>query len=159
MATNKRPLNTERGFVALMATVVISVVLLILIVQMTLLAWSTRFMVLDRESSERTMHVAQSCAQQAALRVLVSSTYAGGTSTVGEYECVIARVLRHEPSRGLVTVYVQVREGRSQTILEVIYEMNDIYLELVPAVGVSGTSVTPEIVRTSWREIPKLPEM
>ena len=159
MAMNNQSLMPNRGFVALMATITMSAVLLLLIVHMSLVGWSTRFMVLNHETKVQTTHVAHSCADQAILSLVSDSSYRGGTTTVSGVACLVAFVLPHEPNQELVTIYVQVILGKLQTTLKVIYRMDDVHINETPEPDVVVGNTTPNLTRLDWREIPELPEI
>ena len=83
----------QSGYIALMATIIISLILLVMTVQAGSSGWSARFNVLGTEAKEQANALAEGCGEQALATVLTNPNYAGdptGTwTTVGEGKCHI----------------------------------------------------------------------
>ena len=69
--------HTVRGFVALMATVIISAVLLILLFTLGVSSFFSRFDALDTESKHESLAHAESCVSSAMLKLTQAQTYTG----------------------------------------------------------------------------------
>lgn len=72
----------QRGFVALMSTIIISAVLLVLVVGGSLSGWYSRSNVLDAELKQRSGALADACVDVILLQ-LASGPVTVGTTTVG----------------------------------------------------------------------------
>lgn len=77
----KQNLNYSSGYIALMSTIVISVLLLAMAVSLGFAGFFGRFNVLDSESKERSLGLAEACADIAILNFAENISY-GGNETI-----------------------------------------------------------------------------
>ena len=69
------------GYIALMATIIISAILLVLCVEGSLAGFHARFSILGTEAKEQAAALAEGCADQALSAVVTDPTYTGHTTT------------------------------------------------------------------------------
>ena|SRR3989338_10087446 len=85
-------LETQKGFIALMSAIIISVVLLLMITNLSLTGFYGRFNVLDSELKERSSALAEACVDTALLRIANDPTYPYPTNdpiNVDGNDCII----------------------------------------------------------------------
>ncbi|HVZ76336.1 MAG TPA: hypothetical protein VG934_03670 [Candidatus Paceibacterota bacterium] len=75
------PTKNPRGYIALMATIIISLVLLVLVGQEALTGWHARFIVLGTEAKEQASALAEGCADQALAAIAADPSYMGNMTT------------------------------------------------------------------------------
>lgn len=103
-----------RGYAALMATIIISLVLLVMVAQSSITGWHTRFMVLGVERKEQADALARGCIEQAQTQRMADPTYLGSTThhlplgTCTVFPFTIAH-------NGDITIQVQARVGTVHT--------------------------------------------
>ncbi len=153
MYTIKRRQSRTQGFVALMGSVVISMVLLIITTEAVWLGWSTRYMVLNLESKELSVHLAHLCAAQSMSRLVQNPQYLGNETISYSYgACQIESFSFSPESEPKITVRVRVASGRVVTKHEYEYQLTGIKTgEPLPATTMSATSV-PTVQLVNWRE-------
>ncbi len=92
MDSPKQKMN--RGFLALMSAIIISVILLLIAVNLSLVGFFTRFNILGTEMKERSSALADSCIDVAQMKLMQDASYAGNASiTVGENTCFIGPIV------------------------------------------------------------------
>ena len=124
-----------QGFIALMSAIIISAILLVAIISGSLTQFYSRFNVLDQEFKERSSSLADACAQSLLLQLTYSTSYNGGTITVGSDTCTILA-----PVNPL---------GNPRTFpIQAVY--HNTYTDLLVTVDVST------LVVSSWNEVPHL---
>ncbi len=147
--------KSHNGYVALMASVVISVVLLLLSTEAALLGWSTRFAILANESLESSIHLAHSCAELSVGKFLQNPNYRG--SEVLNFKagiCEVSPFIINEVSEKIVTMKVRAVVDQVVIIHEYVYKMTDIHIDepLSSQILVSSNS-EPSLSLVSWREM------
>ena len=92
----RRKIKTNAGFIALMSTVIISVILLLIAVNLSQTSFFGRFNILDAELKEKSSALAEACADTALLKLVNNPSYfppAGGESvSVDGNDCIIESV-------------------------------------------------------------------
>ncbi len=148
-------MKKENGYIALMATIVISIILLMVSVEEGRAGWFARFALLGTEAYEEARALAKGCADRALLRVVVESSYTGdATSSETGGTCHIFHIARDTPTVGLVTVRAQAVVRGTYGNSEAVYDLHDIHTSDIPLtspVGGSDLTVTP----LSYRELPQ----
>lgn len=144
------------GYVALMATIIISIILLVMTVEESTLGWHARFNILGTEAKEQANALAEGCADQALTTIVTDPSYRGNatTTTLGG-TCHVFPVQFNTPTAGFITIRTQAKVRNSFSNIEMSINMNEIHLG-APTSG-SGTSVVPpnfSISIDSWKEIP-----
>ncbi len=86
--------QTNTGFVALISAIIISVILLLMVINVSLTAFYSRFNILDSELKERSSALAEACADTAMLKLANNSSYnpVNEVVTVGSDTCTIISV-------------------------------------------------------------------
>ena len=96
------------GYIALMATIIISLVLLVMIVNEGFAGWMTRFVVLGTEAKEQANALAEGCADQALALLITDPTYLGNsTSNTPGGDCKVFAISPTDLQAGLVTIKTQ----------------------------------------------------
>jgi Tfp pilus assembly protein PilV len=125
----------HNGFVALMAAIIISAMLLMVVTLLSYSGFNSRFNALDFEYKERGSAIAEACADEALLRIARDADYAGkSTSTIGGNQCFI----------GALTTL----SGQTQFTVRAIYQETYTNLKITVATG------TLSVI--SWEEISAL---
>ena len=87
---SKRNLKKNKGFVALMSSIIISVILLLLATNLSFTGFYSRFNILDSEMKERSSAIADACIDIAILKFFQGTPYSVDTNvTVGENTCLV----------------------------------------------------------------------
>ena len=129
-------IDPRGGFIALMSSIIIAVVLMGLVTTLSFSGFLGRFNVLNSEYKERSYAVAEGCANMAIINLGADPGYAGdATTTIGNGTCHIFPVTL---TGSQATVAVQ---GVSKTS----------YTNLVLNVD------TDTLITSNFREVPTLP--
>ena len=143
--------NRTSGYVALMASVIISAILLVLTITAGSIGWSTRMSVLGFEAKAASKALAYGCANYVIGEVIADSHYIGNaTSTYPNGSCYAYLVDFNAISSGLVSVRVLAIVRDSYTRLEVVYDIADTHTRGIPIArkgGVVSTDVQILYVR------------
>lgn len=142
---------------ALMATIVISLVLLVMVVEESSSGWFSRFNILGTEAKEQANALAEGCAEQALATLLTNPSYIGdATTTTADGTCHIFPIQLNFPVMGLVTIKTQAVVRESYANLDMAMEMNDIHLNSIPNDDISPPSLPPNLNLdlNSWHEVP-----
>ena len=84
---------SQRGFIALMSIIIISVVLILGIVSSGLIGYYSRFNTLDSELKERSVAAADGCVDRALLQLAQDPNYTGGVMSLNSIDqCRIGKV-------------------------------------------------------------------
>jgi len=118
----------QKGFIALTSAIIISVLLLAITVSLGFSGFFTRLNILDSESKERSVALAEACIDTAILKLANSTDYvlvsADHVIPVGTDTCNIIS-LAPNPSRSFpITIQTQACINKSVTNLEVIIDDN-----------------------------------
>lgn len=153
MTIHKDPRLTS-GFVALMAVICISLILLVVTLQVTTLGWYTRTRLLEKEFKVQSIALAHSCAERAALQVILNPLYEGGvTITDARGSCYVFPLQPHVSQVHLRTVQVRTVVLKSYTTLVVIYNMHDINQDPIPNALPANGSESLNMTLESWHEV------
>jgi hypothetical protein len=86
-------IKKNKGFLALMSAIIISVILLLIATNLSFVGFYTRFNILDTEMKERSSALADSCIDAAQVKLTENSSYAGNVSiNVSENTCFIGPI-------------------------------------------------------------------
>ncbi|MFH1207740.1 MAG: hypothetical protein V1668_04005 [Patescibacteria group bacterium] len=103
------PLHNQKGYIALIALVIISVVTLAIALSMNSLSITETDTGLVRQQSTQAEQAAYSCLQEAYLRLMRDGAYTGGTTlTVAPGSCTVVSVATPIPADRVVTVAADV---------------------------------------------------
>jgi len=85
----------NRGFMALMSVIIISVILLLIASTLSFSGFSGRLNILDSEYKERSLALADACLDTAILRLATNPAYVGGPPdvSVGSDKCTIRPII------------------------------------------------------------------
>jgi hypothetical protein len=75
MRQKKLKINKHSGFIALMSSIIISVILLVMITGLNLSEFYTRTNILDSELKEKSLALAEACTDTAILKIINNSNY------------------------------------------------------------------------------------
>lgn len=139
--------KNERGYIALVSVLIISVVLLTLAVSVSLTGFYARSNILGTEVKEQSTALAESCIQKAIADVAIGNP-ALGKVKFGEnpydndypYECTIVSVLTDELVTGQTTIYAQATSTPRNSVTNLVVTID---------------SNNQDVVK--WREVPMLP--
>ena len=128
--------NKKGGYIALVTTIILGLVLLTLLLVASNTGLLARFNILDAESKEISMQTAVSCIGSALLKVEQDTQYAGGEIlTVGDYLCWI------RPRSSGEEMQVQVVVNNAYTNFEVEEDGSD--FRECTHFSISGACVLP----------------
>ncbi len=126
----------QDGYVALISTIVISILLLAITVSLGFSSFLGRFDIVDSESKERSLALAEACVDKTTLNIAEGINYTG-TVSIGSDSCSIISVAANTPSIGKTTIKTQAIVNKSYTNLKVVIDSTDFSI-------------------TSWNECPTL---
>lgn len=138
------------GYIALMTTIIISLVILVMIVEEGSTGWYARFNILSTEAKEQANSLAEGCAEQAIAKLLTDPNFTGGATTTKEVgTCHIFPIQTNYPVVGSTTILVQAVVRNSFTNLNIIIDTNNLRSNLISS-STENKNVTPII--NSWIE-------
>ena len=131
--------NDQEGYIALVSAIVISILLISITVIIGMNNFFARFNILDSESKERSLALAEGCADEAIFKINEDASYNPSNEVVpvGSDSCTIVSVQADTPSVGETTIKTQATINKSYTNLKVIVNNTDFTI-------------------TSWSECPTL---
>jgi len=131
------PSSTNRGFIALLSTVIISVLLLAAVISLGTRGVMGRYLLLDLENKKKSEGLASACVQSAIIGIAVDPTHedANNTVAVGKSECLIVSVLANTPSAGKTTIETQGIVSGATTNLRVVVDSATADIESLKEVG------------------------
>lgn len=134
-----------------MATIIISLILLVMTVEQGSSGWYSRFNILGTEAKEQATSLAEGCAEQAMAKLLTDPTYTGGaTTTTSIGTCHIFPVQMNYPIAGLITIKTQAVVRDSYANLDMAMNMNDIHFGSIPSAPSTGTLfITTHVINDS----------
>ena len=148
-ASNKR----TDGYIALLASVIISVILLVLTMTAGSIGWSVRMSILEFEAKAASAALAYGCANYAIAEVVADSNYVGNaTTTYSNGSCFVYSVDFSALTSNIVTIHVVGIVRYSYTTLEVQYNIADIHNRGIP-VSHPGGIVSTEVKIVSMQEL------
>ena len=130
----------QGGYIALMATIIISLILLVMAVKSSSSGWTARFNVLGTELKEQASALAEGCGEQALASLLTNPSYGGNVDIMaGNGSCHIFPIQLNFPVAGLVTIKTQAVVKDSYANLDMAMNMNDIHFGSIPTAPTTGT--------------------
>ncbi len=130
------------GYVALMATIIITAILLVMSVEGSIAGWHARFNVLGTEAKEQASALAQGCADQALSAMITDPSYTGDATTTTDIgTCHVFPIGFNTPATGIVTIRTQANVRGSFANLEMQMNMSEIHIDSVPSAPSQGTIV------------------
>lgn len=138
----------NQGFIALVATIIISLVLLVMAADESSSGWFARFNILGTEAKEQANALAEGCAEQALAMLLTDPTYTGNIDITSlDGTCHVFPIQLNFPTAGLVTIRTQGVVRGSYTNLDMAMEMNDLHFSSIPTAPTTGTLFITTVVR------------
>ncbi len=145
----------RNGYIALMASVIISLVLAGIAVEVASSGFYARMNIVGGERAEEARTLAQGCAQQAVALLITDPTYTGNaTSTFGDGTCHVFPVAFNTPSPGLVTIKTQAQVHGMYSNIVYVENFHDIHFG-EPIGAAVGNDLT--VIPVSYYEVPTLP--
>lgn len=146
----------HNGYIALMTSIIISLVLAGITVEVASSGFYARMNIVGGERAEEARALAQGCAQQAVALLITDPTYTGNaTSTFGDGTCYVFPIMFDTPSLGHVTIKVQANVQDTYSNIVEVWDMGDIHFG-GPTNATPHTN-NPTITRVSQQEVPTLP--
>ena len=113
--------NSKSGFVALITAIALSLILILISVTLNQAGFFTRSTLLESEYKERSVALAEACADNAILRLAVNPNYIGNeTLPIGLDSCLIRQIKRGVPSAGLGTIETRALFREATTNLRIV---------------------------------------
>jgi len=128
--------KAQNGYVALMSVIIISAILVLMATTASFRGFYGRYNVLESEFKERSLAIAEACADTALLYLASNVNYydlAGGTVSISGYTCTISQT--GVPAAGQKRFKTQAIFQNAYTNLEITIDTSDISI-------------------VSWKEIP-----
>src|SRR5260221_6266642 len=104
-------ISKQKGFIALMSAIIISVLLLAITLSLSFSGYFTRFNIVDSESKERSSALGESCGDAAILKLISNKDYVLTASDhaipVGTDACNIYSISPNPPRSGAITILTQ----------------------------------------------------
>lgn len=121
--------NANGGYIALMATIIISVILLVMAAQEASSGWYARYNILGTEAKEQSSALAEGCADQALAMLITDPDYRGNAPiTTAGGTCHVFDVTLNTPLVGFVTIATQAEVRDAYTNLQLTTDMGDIHI-------------------------------
>src|SRR5262245_24206765 len=108
----------QKGFIAVTSAIIITVLLLAITLAIVFTGYFARFNVLDSESKERSVALAEGCADTAIYNFSQGST-ATGSVTIGSDPCSIVFVQDNSPVTGKALIKTQGIINKATTNMKV----------------------------------------
>lgn len=119
--------NIQKGFIALISSIVMSAILLLITTTLSLSSFFTRFTILESEYKERSSALAEACVDSALVKIALDNTYSPSNEIVrvGNNTCLIKRVTTLGTQKTIVT---QGNYQESYTNLSVTIQTNNLQI-------------------------------
>lgn len=132
---DKRDLNS--GYIALTSAVVISALLIGITFTLSFSGFFARFNLLDSELKQKSLALAEACADTALLRLATNQSYSPSNDviSINQDQCTIVLIAPNVPLANQATIKTQAVQKNVTTILEVMVNLNDLTI-------------------ASWQEVP-----
>jgi hypothetical protein len=139
--------NKNGGYIALMATIIIALVLLVMIVKEGFSGWMTRFVVLGTEAKEQANALAEGCIDQAVASLITDPSYLGNTtSSMPGGDCKVFGIDPTDLAAGVVTVKTQAVVREAYANIQTLQQVENIHLGSIPTAPTYGTLIVQTIV-------------
>ncbi len=132
------------GYIALMLTIIISMVLLVMVAEEGFAGWHARFNVLGTEFKEQASALAEGCIDQTITGLVMGVSYDGETplaSPIGT-----CNVLVSTSTPGTVIINTQANVSGSYTNVGMAVQFNDVHIGTVPSAPTTGTLIIQTLV-------------
>jgi len=150
----KKIYSKEKGFIALMATIIISLILLVMVLEEGVSGFHARFNILGTEAKEQATALAEGCADRAAANLITDTNYLGNsTTTLDAGTCHVFPILINSPATGLATIKTQAQVRGSYANLLVTINLHDIHTGSPPLLS-QPPFPNLQVTTISWEETP-----
>ncbi len=153
-------LHQERGYIAIMSSIVIGIFLIACIATGSMSGWHARFTVLQTETKEQSGLLARGCAATALSLIMSERGYVGGVTSsemIGsvEGECYIFPIATSTLPNGSSVVDVRVRARVADTFTNILLTTQLTNMELDDTQSMDQIDLGfPEISTVSVQEMP-----
>lgn len=120
----------EHGYIALISVIIISVLLMTIAMAVSLTGFFSRFNILSEEYKERSLALAEACADTALLSLSLDPGYnpSNQTINIGSDACVVVSKQINNPSSGQTTILTSGQFQQATTNLKVVVGSSDLSL-------------------------------
>lgn len=147
----QKPSTPQSGFIVLMATIIISLILLVMALEEGASGYHARFNILGTEAKEQAVALAEGCADRATANLITDPDYLGNsTTTFSGGTCHVFPIVLNSPAPGLATVKTQARVRGSYANLAITLNMNGLRDDITPPPPPPIFGVTVG----EWEEVP-----
>lgn len=115
--------NTNSGYIALMTSIFISIILLSVSIKQNSLGWDTAFNIINYESKQQSETLAESCVGVAVASFL-NNTHKENITLYPNGRCIYFPIVDNSPSNGLVSIKVSAIVKNSYTNIEAVADKN-----------------------------------
>lgn len=115
--------NKNGGYIALMTSIFISIILLTITVKQNSLGWDTSFNILMSESKQQSETLAHNCVN-IAIASFLNNSYEVNTSEHITGECINFPILDNNPSNGFIKIKITSIVKNSYTNIEAVADKN-----------------------------------
>lgn len=115
--------NKNRGYIALMTSIFISIILLTITVKQNSLGWDTSFNILMSESKQQSESLAHICTDTAIASIL-NNSFEENTTQYKNGKCTNFPILDNNPTIGFMKIKTTAVVNNSYTNIEVIVDKN-----------------------------------
>ncbi len=135
----KIPQKTS-GFIALISTIIIALILLVMAIEEGMAGFHARFNILGTEAKEQAVALAEGCADQATAHLITDPSYLGNsTTTLPAGTCHVFPITLNSPAPGLAIVKTQAQVRGSYANLAITLNMASLHLGGTPVSPTTGT--------------------
>lgn len=153
-----RKRSPQSGYVAIITTVVISLMLLSIIARGGLAGWYTRAMVLDREKKDQANELAYGCVRQVVASIIRDPSLANLSIRSAGGICIVQSADLSDQHNAVIEIEAQVGSvdtgGIAFTHLKISVDFADVYLGADPLESHPAGSDDLDVVIRSIQEIP-----
>lgn len=139
----------QKGFIALMATIIISLILVVMALEEGASGFHARFNILGTEAKEQATALAEGCADQALANLITDSAYIGNTDIpFPEGTCHVDTIDTHLAPLAVIKTQAVVRGSYAN--LSITMNMNNIHLGVSPTTPTQGILVVYTIIYNNY---------
>lgn len=123
-------MSKERGYIALMSVIVISVLLMTIAIAVSFTGFFSRFNVLSEEYKERSLALAEACADTALLNLSLDPGYnpINQTINIDSDACIVVSKQIDSPAAGQTTILTSGQFQQATTNIKVVVGSSDLSL-------------------------------
>lgn len=146
----------ENGFIAIIATIIISLILSVMALQESTAGFRARFNILGTEAKEQAIALAEGCAKRATANIITDFNYVGNSTTTFPIgTCHVFQIIFDSPSAGFATIKTQAHVRGSYANLILMINLHNINVGH-PTAHYPSIYSNPKVTTVSLKEIPIL---